>query len=713
MACLGVGQLDNALKYTELILKGNSSAVNEADCQYRLGLIYLHKDDYETALKFFEKGLKLFVEDKDHLETLSVLHYGMGKVYLSTNDYLLSAKHFQLALEIMNLLNEDDFDPDIGVVYCSVASLYSDIKEYDKVLHYCFKAIEIYKKYLPINHSHYTYPFHLLSGVYYERGNLDLCIEYSKKRLQLEEKPWKDDGTAFDINMWLGKCYSDKEDLTNSLKYFKKAAEICEKRMTPLLGKISVGQIHSVIGNLYILTTQYDLAIKHLNKSLAIRRANPEEVLETREIDTLDRLAECYQRIDNYEESYKVSSEALALEDDNSHVGSRVAKIVRVLTTIGAEYAATDTLDLAIKWLERIFDVDNQYPTLTTKEDLASTHEQVSGMYAEKHDFTRAIEHLSKQLDLLVQSNKASREQRSEIHQSLACLHEQKNDFSSAIDHYKVVLTLQNQSLAADCSDSPESSNSNRKRLLCDLTQTHHSIAGCHEKLFDYTTALTHYQTVLDLKVAKRSLLNDAYISLATIYESSGPEQNYRLAIKHYKKLVVMKSKNYAENKSIIADCYTSIAWNYCHLKDTQLGFDYCDKALKIYKECLESEGHSSYAPFYATFACLHYQMNNYEMAWIYCDKSIAVLKDSFPIEKYQYSFYAWIYEVYGLIYLCFNDKHLATLSFKESLNLFQQQQPYPKKEIKRLRQRIYELRLHLHMEDEIHEPVRKKLKVK
>ncbi|CAF0912161.1 unnamed protein product [Didymodactylos carnosus] len=174
-AYLYLDQSDIALKYADLILKSNYTAVNSADCYFRIGLIYV-RTDYENATQYFLKGLTLFEEDKDNLEILSLLHHEMGIVYLFSKDYLLSA-----------------FDPDIGVLYSSIALLFLEIKDYDKTLDYCYKALEIYKLYLPINHQNYSYGFGLLARAYYEQGNVDLCIEYSKKYLQLEDKPWKDD----------------------------------------------------------------------------------------------------------------------------------------------------------------------------------------------------------------------------------------------------------------------------------------------------------------------------------------------------------------------------------------------------------------------------------------------------------------------------------------------------------------------------------------
>ncbi|CAF0912145.1 unnamed protein product [Didymodactylos carnosus] len=475
---------------------------------------------------------------------------------------------------------------------------------------------------------------------------------------------------------------------------------------------MSVDGIHEVIGNLYKETKQFDLAIKHFNKSLTVQRTNFNENRESSELNVLDSLAECYEMLDDYEQCVKYYTKALALTNVDDHT-IRVDNIVRILILIGTSYALDSKLDLAVKWFDRIFELDNQYPTLITNERIVKIHECLGNIYTENNDYTHAIEHYSKQLELLIKLNKATRERKLHIRQTLAELCKQKNDLPLAIHHYKVVLTLQNQNFNNGYSGRLARFSKKQKRQQTNLAYLHYSIADCYEKLFDYSDALTHYKTILELKVIDQSLLADAHIGLGTIYENSTSEKNYLLAIKHYKKLVVLKLKNYNQNMSNIARYYTGIGWCYCKLKENKLGLKYCEKALNIYRECSESTDDPCYTNVYATLACLYYQINNYETAWIYCDKSIAVMKDSFPIVKYEYPIYAWIYEVYGCIYLYFKDKYLAIESFKESMNLFQKHQPYPRKEIKRIQHSLYELRLNNSVEDEVYEPVRKKSKIK
>ena len=153
------GDYDKAIEYFQKSLKINlkklgSEHPNVALNYNNLGFACDGKGDYDEAIEYYKKSLEM------NLKKLGPEHPSVARDYNNLGDssrikgdYDEAIEYFQKALKI-NLKMLGPEHPDVAVMYSNLGMTYFDKWDYDKAFEYFQKALNIARKSLGSNHPH-------------------------------------------------------------------------------------------------------------------------------------------------------------------------------------------------------------------------------------------------------------------------------------------------------------------------------------------------------------------------------------------------------------------------------------------------------------------------------------------------------------------------------------------------------------------------------
>jgi len=187
-----------------------------------MGLSYLSKSDYEKALEWYFKGLKINEGVKDrHLQ--GVLTGNIGAAY---HDLGLDTQALVYHLKTIEILKESNDERNIATVYGNIAMVYNTQCNYRMALDYDFRALKI-------------------------------------------DAAAKDSGAMCIVCGNIGNVYSSLKDDTKALEYYFKATAMAEKTKN----KTILANVNNGIAALYEDEGKYEEALMYYYQSLKANEA--------------------------------------------------------------------------------------------------------------------------------------------------------------------------------------------------------------------------------------------------------------------------------------------------------------------------------------------------------------------------------------------------------------------------------------------------------
>lgn len=175
------------------------TSIEEARANYNQGVHSFQNNDFENAIKFYEKAISIDPNYVDAYDNLGLVYRHQGN--LGKSEY-----YYKKSIEIY---------PNGFVAHQNLAIVYGIKKVYDKMAN----EYEIMKKIDPNDPEGY----YGIARLYLELGYYDLALENAQKALELYEEvnhPYIKDGQFL-----LGLLYYNWNDKKNAEIFFKKAKE--------------------------------------------------------------------------------------------------------------------------------------------------------------------------------------------------------------------------------------------------------------------------------------------------------------------------------------------------------------------------------------------------------------------------------------------------------------------------------------------------------
>jgi len=295
---------NNALRYYEKSLK-MSAELNDKLWQAvsldAIGATYYASGNYDEALIKLNESLDVYRSMKQYKNIVRLL-YGKGAAYTALSKY---DRAIDLLLESLQMSQDMEYKEYEALSTHAIAMIYERLKNYQTALDYNKISLSIAN----ISKIDYIIGDVLLhiGKIHFHISSYDSALIYANKSLKVQEKIYDKVGIAnvFDL---LGEIYLEIDQLETALRYYSQSRKLLEN----VKQKYRHTKITNHLGVVYTKMGKYDLAREHLHKSLeAAKNIGAQDLVK----ESLSALSDYYARIRNYQKAYHYQAEFTHLND--------------------------------------------------------------------------------------------------------------------------------------------------------------------------------------------------------------------------------------------------------------------------------------------------------------------------------------------------------------------------------------------------------------
>ncbi len=215
--------------------------------------IFLYAGDYEKALQLLLRAL-------DNVENDRIIEAGIdgdiGEVYFSMKDYDKALEFYEKALKIFQ---EEGEESDIAGEYNNMALIFEAKEMFSEALEYYNKAL---KKSEKVKHLEFTAIITTnIAKLYYKIGDLDKQEKFLKRTLK-ENIEIKNTANLPFIHKYFGDYYMDKNDLVKAFESYERSRELFEK----IGDKPGLIECEEALSSYHATTGNYDKAYIFLQR---------------------------------------------------------------------------------------------------------------------------------------------------------------------------------------------------------------------------------------------------------------------------------------------------------------------------------------------------------------------------------------------------------------------------------------------------------------
>ncbi|ETO00467.1 hypothetical protein RFI_36977, partial [Reticulomyxa filosa] len=144
----------------------HNSHINIADSYSWLGRAYSNKGEYNKAIEYYEKSLKI-KSDK-----FGYNHPDIAIIYNKKGEQNKAIEYYENSFKInINIFGPDHLN--LATLYNNLGNIYNGKGEYDKAIEYCEKDIKIILNELGSNHPDIAISYNNLGCIYSNKGEYD------------------------------------------------------------------------------------------------------------------------------------------------------------------------------------------------------------------------------------------------------------------------------------------------------------------------------------------------------------------------------------------------------------------------------------------------------------------------------------------------------------------------------------------------------------
>ncbi len=661
------------------------------------GNILYQQDEYEKALKVFDKALDTLTERPNTDDTLLVETYNnIGQVYNRIGAYdkakdnaqkALKARtseggregagtakaienvaeslwnqgagekaltYYKKALEINKRLTGED-SKEVAINYRQIGESYRGISDDRTALEYYRKALTILEKKLGPNHPETALTYGCIGASDIELLRFHEALEYTRKGLAIREEILGTENTqTAESYYWMGEIYSKESDIQDfrlAMDYYNKAKSVREK--------------------IYGLTHQETLNVDYAIGQALINQGKPDEAIAY--------MKKCRDRIDAQEES---NPNAIATAWMNTGIiytlaGAYDNAITCFNKAIRCEGAIENVLTASYDYLITIHLTKGDYLTAIresievlriTNNAIITAYQRsrIGEIYFNINDYTHALEYYDIALKGIIEAMGDGNSYTIEIREMTANVNYEKGDFAAAIKLYSEALD-------------------DRKKLLgeknYDNAITYNQIGLSYIALEDYSQSIEYLSKALTIMESIESTEHpdtaDIYTNLGLAYMNTG---DYTKSADCYLKELSFKEKQPETDPIDIAICNYNIGMAYGAQGNHSEALKYYLKALPTI-ETGQASAEVNAAEVYQYIGITYNQLGDYGKAWIYFYKAMTIMEEApthhnealanlyywigqnFSVQSYHQSALDYFNQAYTLYKAIFGETHPDTQS--------------------------------------------------
>ncbi len=393
-------------------------------------------------------------------------------------------------------------------------------------------------------------------------------------------------------------------DYQAAILYYKKALDISFKNngeSHPLTCKAN-----TCIGEIYIATKEFPIAMKYLNKALEQWKINGD--LEHPDIAdlyndlgvTLRSMGQNDKALEYYNKAINIWKETKGRE--SLHVAVGLHNIGMVQMSLGQFNDALDSYLQAAAMCEKVRGL--QHPTV------GFMYNGVGSILYYLGNFPKAIEYLNKAIDILSKSMSSDDPNLALLYDNIGRCHVSLGQYDDGVDYYNKSLTIKLKKFS-------------ESNLHVALTYSHLGVA--YKSMGNIVKAEECLSKALKIQEAKlapdHADLAASYINLGTVYSDFG---EYDYAIEYQKKGLNIMEKTKGPNHLEVAQSYNNLAGTYSCMGDYNKALEFYNKALTI-KESKLGTDHPDIALCYNNIGNTYGKKGDYDKAMKYLEKAKSI----------------------------------------------------------------------------------------
>ena len=276
-----------------------------------LGIIFYNKGDYDKALNYYSRSLKIREEIRDKKGLAATLN-NFGIVYQDQGDNAKAIEYYTLSLmkneEIGDKNGESNTLSNIGRIYLEQGNL-------EKAINYQTRSLNIReaigdKRGMAIAYNN-------LGTIYSDQGDITKAMDYYTRYLKISEEISDENNIALALAN-IGFIYKNQEEDSKALNYLNRSLMMFEE----IGNKKWVATLLTYIGDIYKKKGEIEKSIGFYNKALVISQ-DAGFVSTTR--DASQSLSGSYKITGNYKDALKMHELFITMRDSISSENSQKA----------------------------------------------------------------------------------------------------------------------------------------------------------------------------------------------------------------------------------------------------------------------------------------------------------------------------------------------------------------------------------------------------
>lgn len=226
-----MGKYDLAEKYFHRLLYDlPNDHYDVSRCCYALGILALTNNNYDSSIQWHEKALKTLTSNDARVADS---YNCIGCIYQKKEDFNTALEYYNKALIIWdNSFEEDNYQ--IADCLNNMGCVYETQKNYSKALECHEKALIIRKKCLPKDHSDLGGSYNNIGNVYLCLEQYDLALENYKYSYEIKFKSLPSQHVSLASTLEnIGLVYEQKQIFQQAFIYYERAAKIFREIFLP------------------------------------------------------------------------------------------------------------------------------------------------------------------------------------------------------------------------------------------------------------------------------------------------------------------------------------------------------------------------------------------------------------------------------------------------------------------------------------------------
>ncbi len=272
-----------------------------ANSYHQYGLYYRFTGNVDSSFYFFNKALEVFGPTEDETKMTGTL-FNIGVLQATKGEH---DKALECFLKLKDIYEDSGNLNSLCQTYSSIGSALLEMKEFEQALPYLEKAVQIANQIE--NKLSLAIALGNIQSLYSNWDKFDLCVEYGRQALKVEQELGGAGGIGFVSNI-LSTCFRKQSELDSARYYAEVAVNALEKGGEA----VHLSEAYTVVGNLNNELKNYDEAISSFKKSEAI---NEKGEYGRMKLMTYEGLYTAYELKGNDKKSLEYSKKFISLAD--------------------------------------------------------------------------------------------------------------------------------------------------------------------------------------------------------------------------------------------------------------------------------------------------------------------------------------------------------------------------------------------------------------